>query len=91
MQYNTFPNKALLQQYRNVFSHGESKSVLFHMLYDLGFFNENTQPEDLPLKNYATRLLSILGGGEIKTNAIEMLVNGLKNNPLLEDIKPETF
>ena len=62
------------------------------MLYDLGFFNENTKPEDLPLKNYATRLLNILGAGEMKINAVEMLVNGLKSNPIPEDVKPdETF
>lgn len=91
MQYNFYPNKELLQQYRNVFSHKEAKNVLFHMLYDLGFFNENTQPEDLPLKNYATRLLTILGGGEVKMNAVEMLVNGLKVNPIPEDIKKDDF
>ena len=88
---NLFPTKELIQQYRNVFSHSEARHVLYSMLFDLGFFNENVLPEDLSLRNYATRLLNILGAGEITINAVGNLVNGLKNNPLLEDIKTETF
>ena len=88
---NLFPTNSLIQMYRNVFSHGEARHVLYSMLFDLGFFNENVLPEDLPLRNYATKLLKILGAGEIKMNAIDNLVNGLKSNPIPEDIKPETF
>lgn len=88
---NLFPKKDLIIQYRNVFSHSEARHVLYSMLFDLGFFNENVLPENLPLRNYATRLLNILGAGEIKMNAVDNLVNGLKSNPLPEEIKQETF
>lgn len=85
--------KELMRQYRNVFSNTEAKHVLSHILFELGTFIDipDMTPEDAALKNYGVRLLNILGGGEIKINAISALVDGLKRNPLPEETKQETF
>lgn len=82
---NKYPTKELMQQYRNVFSQREAVYVLTHMLIDLGFFDENTTQENLPLKNYGMRLLGILGGGNISSGAVTALLNSLKIQPLPND------
>lgn len=85
--------KDLVQQYRNVFSTLEGQSVLAHILMELGTLVDlpDMSPEDYALKNYGARLLRILGAGIVNQHAIEMLVQGLMDNPIPEDIKPETY
>lgn len=93
---NTFRiplRKALVQQYRNVFSGSEGKSVLAHILMELGTFIDlpDMSPEDYALKNYGARILRILGAGEVSQHAIDVFVQGLMNKSIPEDIKEETF
>ena len=74
---DTFPNKELIQSYRNVFASPEGGKVLAHMLYELGMFEESVNEEDKFLKSYAARLLKILGGGEVSMAAMMALLNGV--------------
>lgn len=66
------PTEELIGHYRQVFSSNVGQEVLAHMLYDLGVFEQVSDgAEDIALKNYGNRLLSILAGGEVGKSSIE--------------------
>lgn len=78
-----FPNNELIERYRSVFSSGAGLEVLSHMLFDLGVFVEiSGGPEDVALKNYGNRLLSILAGGEPKEDTVKDFTKRLMKQPL---------
>lgn len=77
----------VMQKYRNVFSHKEASEVLYHMLGELGYFEQSITPEQSALRNYASRLLGILGGGGIHKNTINQLKISLINQPLPKEKK----
>ena len=80
---DTFPNADLIAQYRQAFSSRSGQVVLVHMLYDLGAFIETSDaPEDVALKNYGTRLIKILGGGEVDENTMMEFTKRLMKQPL---------
>lgn len=81
---DTFPNDDLIRQYRNVFSSPEGPIVIGHMLYELGVFEDmqNISAEDAALKNYGSRLLKILGGGEVKEVSTKAFLKQLIMQPL---------
>ena len=82
-----FPTNVLIGQYRKVFSSRDGADVLEHMLYDLGAFQEiSDNPENLALRNYAIRLLKIIGGGEACEDSIRRFTKSLIKQPL---IKPD--
>lgn len=85
---DTFPTNGLILYYRTAFSTRAGKEVLKHMFYDLGAFAETLSDEDVILKNYATRLLKILAGGEVGEDGIEQFINRLIKQPL-EKIQKE--
>lgn len=53
--------KEIQQKYRNLFSTPEGKEVLAHMLTLLHFFDEMVRDEDIVLRNFANKILAILG------------------------------
>lgn len=60
--------------------------VFGHMLFELGMFIEVPESaEDAALKNYATRLLRIFGGGEVKELTIQNLLKNLVGQSLSDD------
>lgn len=78
-----FPEDELIGHYRRIFSTGEGQEVLNHMLVDLGVFLEVTDgAEDIALKNYASRLLKILSGGEPAKESIQDFTMKLMKQPL---------
>jgi len=78
-----FPATELIQQYRATFSTRAGHETIKHMLYDLGAFEETSEfNEDVVLKNYATRLLKILAGGEIGEDSVDQFINWLIKQPL---------
>lgn len=86
---DTFPNNDLIKKYRNTFGNNEGKEVLAHMLFELGLFLEvSLSPEDIALKNYASRLLKICGAGEVKIDTIKSFIGQL-NLQKLEEKKNE--
>ena len=82
---DTFPKTELILCYRSAFSTRAGKEVLKHVLYDLGAFEETFTDEDVVLKNYSTRLLKILAGGEIGEDGVERFVDRLIKQPLGEE------
>ncbi len=78
-RFDSFPRAELIKQYRNVFATAEGNEVLCHMLVDLGYTSESVSlsEEDMAHRNYATRLLSIIGGGEIGLSAIKGFIQRL--------------
>ena len=85
-----FPNNDLIQAYRATFSTRAGKEVLKHMLYDLGAFQETSEfNEDVVLKNYGTRLMKILAGGEIGEDGIDQFINRLMKQPLIKIVKED--
>jgi len=84
-RHDLFPNNELISLYRQVFSSGAGLTVLSHMLYDLGVFVEVSDgSEDIALKNYGTRLLKILAGGEPAQDSIEQFTKRLMKQPLVK-------
>lgn len=81
---DTFPGTDLIKNYRNVFGGPDGPKVLSHMLYEMGFFEDiaGMTPEDSALKNYGSRLLRILGGGEVKETAMMAFAKHLMSQPL---------
>lgn len=78
-----FPNNDLICQYRQIFSGRVGLSVLVHMLFDLGIFQEiSDSVEDIALKNYGIRLLEIIGGGRIDENSMDEFIKRLMKQPL---------
>jgi len=74
----------LTKKYRNVFSSAEGQSVLGHMLTDLRCFDECCSGDEHILKNYASRLLSIIGGGGVTVATANVLIRHLCAQPLVE-------
>ena len=55
-------NFNLKQMYKNTFTSDEGRVVLLHMLSEQGFFDIGIEnPGEVELRNYAVRLLGILG------------------------------
>lgn len=82
---DTFPGNDLIKQYRNTFGGNEGETVLAHILYELGLFEEiSLSPEDMALKSYASRLLKILGGGEVRIDTIKNFIGQLNSQRLEE-------
>ena len=80
---DTFPGKELIGQYRQVFSTSAGKEILDHMLWELGLFAQiGDDNESIALKNYATRLVHILAGGELGKSAKQSFVYQLMKQPL---------
>jgi hypothetical protein len=82
---DTFPGNEIIQQYRQAFSTRAGQEVLKHMLFELGTFYEVADGEDSTLKNYGTRLLKILAGGEVDGDTIEQFTRRLMKQPLNKD------
>jgi hypothetical protein len=53
--------RVIVEHYRNVFRSAEGRAVFVHMMRELGLFEIATTPEEIELKNYATRLVMRLG------------------------------
>jgi hypothetical protein len=82
---DTFPDNDLVKYYRNTFASVEGQTVLAHIMYELGLFQEiSLSPEDMALKNYASRLLNILGGGEVAINSIKSFIGQIGLQQLKE-------
>lgn len=77
----------LAQRYMAVFGSVVGRQVLEHMLSELHFFDETTGPEEEILRNYARRILAIMGVWR-PVNA-ESLVNGLMNINWRKPFLPE--
>lgn len=88
---DTFPSKELIQNYRAMFSTKNGAEVFYHILYELGYFEDKPSltAEDAALKNYASRLINILGGGEVGPETVKLLLKGLFAQPLPEPKKDE--
>lgn len=85
------PTKELMQAYRNVFSSRSASVVIAHMMWELGVFQDmpNITPEDVALRNYGSRLLRILGGGEVKGETLDVFVKRLISQPLEKEQKED--
>jgi hypothetical protein len=80
---DAFPGEELIGQYRTLFSSRSGLDVLSHMLYDLGVFEQVAGgAEDIALKNYGNRLLSILAGGEVAIESMKELLEKIMRQPL---------
>lgn len=77
-------NNELSQLYRNVFSSHEGQVVLFHMLEELGFHRVIETEAEKILKNYAVRLLEIVGGGRMDQYSVQGFLINLMGQPLEE-------
>jgi hypothetical protein len=86
-RFDLFPVDTLVGQYRHLFSTRDGKDVFAHILYDLGVFSQtgNTE-EDVILRNYGMRLISILGGdNEPSKNAIDVFMKNIMKQPLKKE------
>lgn len=73
----------VVTEYRKVFSSGSGQFVLAHMLHDLGVFREiGEDPEDVALRNFGVRVLSILAGGMPNGGSINEFTKRLMKQPL---------
>lgn len=72
----------MIKKYRNTFSSLEGQSVLGHILTDLRCFDELSEGDEHILKNYAARLLSIIGGGGVTASTASVLIRHLCAQPL---------
>lgn len=62
------------EYYRNIFSTHEGAMVLAHILFDLGLFQETG---NLELKNYAARLLNIIGYHRVDVSSLETFIKAI--------------
>lgn len=81
---NTFPGEEIIGCYRATFSTSKGKEVFIHMMYDLGLFEEVDTPERIALRNYATRLLKILSGGEMSKDNLQNFAMRLMKQQLMK-------
>ena len=90
---DTFPTEEIVQAYRNVFGSHDAPKVLSHMLFELGLFEDvpAMSAEDAALKNYASRFLRILGGGEVQRNATDAMIKQLILQPLQKKKKEDLY
>lgn len=72
-----FVDVDMVKRYRNVFSSAEGQKVLAHILTDLRCFDEHAVCGETVLKNYASRILAILGGGGVSVDTANVLVRHL--------------
>ena len=80
---DTFPDETLIGQYRTVFSSRSGLDVLGHMLWDLGVFQQISDgPEDVALKNYGLRLVSVLAGGEVAAGSLHAFLEAAMRQPV---------
>ncbi len=78
-----FPTNDMITLYRATFSTKAGREALKHILYDLGVFTLSAESaEDVALRNYGTRLLKILAGGEVGEDGIEQFIKRLMIQPL---------
>ena len=77
-----FPANELIGQYRQVFSTRNGLEVLTHILGDLGVMQQMGTEEDVALKNYGNRLLSILAGGEVSANSVQEFAERIMRQPI---------
>jgi len=75
----------MVKKYRNVFSTSEGQKVLSHILTDLRCFDEHAVCGENVLKNYASRILAILGGGGVSADTANILIRHLCAQSLGED------
>lgn len=79
----------LVELYRKTFNSIHGQKVLMHMLFEMGFSSEG-RPEDLPLNNYAKRLVGILGGGKgIEDITMKNFIENLCRQPITEAKKDD--
>ena len=71
-----------IKDFRALFSSNLGKNVLKMLLWDMGFFTESSTEEQVAMKNYATRLVSMLGGND-PTEAIPSFVDVLLKLPIV--------
>lgn len=86
-RFDLFPTNETISQYRKVFSTGAGLDVLSHMMYDLGLFVESGGPEDVALRNYGLRLMSILSGDEIEEHTLKAFLKDLMRQQLKKETK----
>lgn len=85
-RFDLFPNNDLMALYRQVFSTGPGLEVLNHILFELGAFQEFPCGEtETALRNYSSRLLAILAGGEVGKESIETFTKQLMRQPLSKE------
>lgn len=78
----------LIRQYRKVFASNDGLDVLEHIFYDLGIFQPcSDTPDDVALKNYGTRLLTILGAGQPEEDTVKTFIKRLISQPYLKTEK----
>lgn len=79
----------LISHYRRIFSTTEGKKVLLHMLAEMRAFDEISDDlGEIALKNYANRLLGILGGETKPSDAsVTVFVDALIKQPLKKEGK----
>lgn len=83
-------NNELAQLYRDVFSTQKGEIVLFHMLQELGFHEAIVTDEERVMKNYAMRLLQIVGGNRLEQTTVMIFLKQLMRQPLPKEGKNET-
>lgn len=86
-RFDFFPTNETISQYRKVFSTGAGLDVLNHMMYDLGLFVYSDSPEDVALRNYGLRLISILSGDDIDEHTIKAFFKDLMRQQLQKEQK----
>lgn len=83
---NTFPKNDLISHYRATFSTSAGKEVLKHIHFELGTFSPSVNsPEEVALKNYGSRLLYLLSGGEPSEDSIGVFMDNLMKQALPEE------
>ena len=76
-------NKQRCQAYRNVFSKHDGPKVLTDILSMCGMFDSlDDTVEAAVLKNFGSRILKILGGGDVGAEACEALIQRVVAQPL---------
>ena len=71
----------VLKDFKNVFAGENGQRVLKRILWECKYTDANTRPEDLPLKNFSTWLMQMLGGNQIEL-AVDQMVSAIHKTPL---------
>lgn len=83
---DNFPNNEMIAQYRQTFSTAAGLEALACMMWELGVFEQvSNGAEDVALKNYGIRLLTILSGGEPAKENIQAFIKQLMKQPLIKE------
>ena len=84
-QYDFAFTEEITQSYRKLFSSGNGLFVLSHMMHDLGVFRPiSDDPEEVALRNFGIRIMSILSGGQPTGDNINRFMKGLMMQPIIE-------